>query len=98
MSDVDRWVTAVAADADCARSEDAVHRLEARLAAEPSPAEASRGREARRGFACVAAAALVGFLTTGFIEFREESRTAPRWLAAPMNTSPSVLLLADGGR
>lgn len=97
MDELDDWA-AIASRGDPAWSEDAILRLEARLANEPSPAVSALRRQSRAMIACIGTAALCGFLTTGVMEVVSGQRHTARWPAAAMDASPSVLLIADRGR
>jgi hypothetical protein len=98
MSPLDRWSAAARDKGVALWPEAASQRLEMRLATEAAPLAQSRRREIRRFAACVGAAALCGFATTGVIEWRTQPSQAPRWPAAALDASPSVLLVADRGR
>lgn len=97
MDELDIWANAASRHGGL-WTEAAVRRLETRLLGELSPMETSRRRRAHGLAACICAAAVSGFLTTGVLEWRMQTQPASRWPAAAMDASPSVLLIADRGR
>ena len=97
MDELDTWASAAGRQGGL-WTEAAAQRLEARLIEELPPMETSRRRRARGLTACICAAAVSGFLTTGVLEWRMQTQPASRWPAAAMDASPSVLLIADRGR
>jgi hypothetical protein len=93
MGELEEWIAAVRGETAGDWPRDATDRLSARLLDQPTPVALARRRERGALAGCLVAAALIGFLTTGAMEFRPD-RAGPRWPAAT-DMEPSVLLVAD---
>lgn len=95
MSDLDRWLRALADDATY--TSQAASELIAALAARPSPITAARRRARWTSVACVAVACMAGATVGALIEAQITPRATAAILPASSMQTPTNLLFSEEG-